>query len=185
MTTQYSLNPEIYKVETATISSACIGEHYGKKYLNLHFNYESGSAQAYPAWNLQGLLDSAVNNFIDFLQVNSLEEAKGNKIYALASQSDIFALFNPDTNQFFSLQARFHPEMYSDSLAKILQEKPDLNVEFLDSTEKLLVAFVASMPVKDELSQKMNKIAHNYMQYKHLSETIADKVETVTVKKKI
>lgn len=185
MTTQYQLNPQNYKVENATISSADIGEHYGMKYLNLRFDYQSGVSQGYPAWNLRELLDSAVNNFIDFLQISSLEEAKGKKVYALAANSDIFALFNPETNQFFSLQARFHPEMYHDAFVKILEEKPDLNVEHLDSTESLLVAFVASMPVKDDLSQKMNKIAHNYLQYKHLSDTIPDKVTQTTHKKKI
>lgn len=185
MTTQYKLNPENYKVENATISSADIGEQYGMKYLNLHFNYESGSSQGYPAWNLRENLEPAINNFIDFLQVNSLKEAQDKNVYALASQGDIFALFNPNTHQFFSLQARFHPEMYNEAFAKILEQNPNLNVDNLDATESLLVAFVAAMPVKNELGQKMNKIAHNYMQYKHLSDTIPDKVSQTTIKKKI
>lgn len=74
----------------------------------------------------------------------------------MSSDSDTFFLFNPDNNQFFSLQAKFFPEQYKDVVKTYLQIKP--KILSLNSFDALLLSALKIQKTQDPLKEYLEKI---------------------------
>lgn len=190
MSDQYKLNPKDYQVEKATITRARVEDVYNTQYIALQLQCMSGKTVEYPAISLSNL-NAGVESLLQTLDVDSLPQVLQRTVYVVRDskqREDVFLLFNPDNNQFFSLQAQFFPQCYDDALKQMLQDKPEINISSLDKTEGLLVSVVMSLSPDNEYCQKMQKVVSTHLLYKNLVEKTEFKYnvsnETI-IKKKI
>lgn len=172
MKTQYQLNPKDYKVEEAKITRASIEQAYSVKYLALQLESTAKRTLEYPAINLSDL-NAGLKSLLQTMEVDTLPEVIHRSVYIVRDsqqREDVFLLFNPINNQFFSLQAQFFPESYDEALQTMLNDRPDLNINHLNKTERLLVTVVNSLSEKNEYLEQMQKVVNTHILYNNLLE---------------
>lgn len=155
----YQINKN-YEVREGEILSFEKNEHYDCLVLNMKvWIYNQG----YPPCKTLGGYDQQLNYLKEVFEVDNEKDLVGKKFVAICSPCDVFCLYNPENNQFFSLQAKFFPEKYAEALEEIKQQH---NIEFFDKLEdfnKLMTGVVKAQ--KDQnadiliFSQLMDK--HN------------------------
>lgn len=172
----YQINKN-YEVREGYIETVSKNEDYNCLSLTLKvwiFN------QGYPSCITNGGYEEQLSYLKEVFEVNNEQDLIGKKFIAICSSSDIFCLYNPDNNQFFSLQAKFFPEKYAQALEEIKKEH---NIEFfdkLDDFNKLMTGVVKAQKDKNAdmliFSQLMDK--HN------LKVKLEDKLEPTKHKAK-
>lgn len=149
-----------YEVREGHIESVSKNEDYNCLIINMKISVFN---QGYPACRTPGGYEEQLNYLKDVFEVENEQDLIGKKFVAICNSCDVFCLYNPENNQFFSLQAKFFPEKYAEALEQITKEH---NIEFfdkLDNFNKLMLGVVKAQ--KDQnadiliFSQLMDK--HN------------------------
>lgn len=150
-------------------------EEYGSiKYLNIELQYDNGCVQGYPACKLNSL-EEGIQYFNERFDVNKLEDAIGKRIWAIGGFASIFALINQENYKIFSLNAQFFPEQYDESVNKLKSQEEFKYLDGLNKHDTLLIATIAHMNPKSELSEDMKKVMNSYLLNKVLNEQLEEK----------
>lgn len=170
----YQINKN-YEIEKGSIYSIAKNEDYNCLNLNLKISVFN---QGYPACRTTGGYEQQIAYLKEVFAVENEQELIGKQFVAICSNCDVFCLYNPENNQFFSLQAKFFPEKYAEALEEIKREH---NIEFfdkLDDFNKLMLGIVKAQ--KDQNAEVL--IFSQLMDKHNLKAKLEDKLVPTTNK---
>jgi hypothetical protein len=131
-------------------------EEYGRmNFLSITFT-NSIFHQGYPVCNTKNGYAEQFQHLCETFEITKTSQLIKKKCIAMHSNSDTFFLFNPDNNQFFSLQAKFFPEEYKDVVQNY--SEIDSKILSLDSFDALLLAALKIQKTQDPIKEYLEKI---------------------------
>lgn len=165
-----------YDVILTKITKAEIDQYHGKNYLCIETQSDLGH-QNYPACNIKNL-DEAIDYFNETMDIKRLEDINNKEVYAISNFSSIIGLINKETNQIFSLQAHFFPELYKEDVYAIASKNSQHDLLNMPLSDALLLAVITSINPKTtppELIEKSIKIITSKVFSEKLDNVLATK----------
>lgn len=163
----YTINKN-YQVEEGEIISVEKAEGYNCLMLTMKI---SGGHQGFPACRTPGGYEEQIAYLKEVFEVSDERDLIGKKLIAVCSFCDVFCIYNPENNQFYSLQAKFFPEKYAESLKQVKEEE---NIEIynqLDDFNTLMIGVVKAQKNKNAI-----KILENFLDKQQLRIKLEDKL---------
>lgn len=115
----YQINKN-YEVTDGEIISVEKNEDYNCLVLTMKI---SVFHQGFPACRTPGGYEEQIAYLKEVFEVTDEKDLIGKKLIAVCSSCDVFCVYNPENSQFYSLQAKFFPEKYAESLKQVREEE--------------------------------------------------------------
>lgn len=127
--------------------------------------------QGFPACRTPGGYEEQLAYLKEVFEVTNEKDLIGKKLIAVCSSCDVFCLYNPENSQFFSLQAKFFPEKYAESLEAVKKEENIEIYDKLDDFNTLMIGVVKAQKDKNAI-----KILENVLDKQQLRIKLEDKL---------
>jgi hypothetical protein len=144
-----------YNVSELYIADIRKESYYEKNFLSISLS-DGTFHQGYPICNTQGGYKTQFQHLCDVFQLTKLSQFINRKCIAMQSQNDILFLFNPSNQKFFSIQAKFFPQNYSDILEQY--SHIDSDIQYLESFDAVLLSSLKLLTKPSELKTSLEHI---------------------------
>lgn len=163
----YQINKN-YEVTEGEIISVEKNDNYNCLMLTMKI---SVFTQGFPACRTPNGYEEQITYLKEVFAVNDTKDLIGKKLIAVCSPADVFCIYNPENSQFFSLQAKFFPEKYADSLKKVKEEENFEIYNQLDDFNTLMIGVIKAQKDKNAV-----KLLENILDKQQLKVKLEDKL---------
>lgn len=163
----YQINKN-YEVTDGEIISVEKNEDYNCLVLTMKI---SVFHQGFPACRTPGGYEEQIAYLKEVFEVTDEKDLIGKKLIAVYSSCDVFCVYNPENSQFYSLQAKFFPEKYAESLKQVREEEKIEIYDQLDDFNTLMIGVVKAQKDKNAV-----KILENVLDKQQLRIKLEDKL---------
>ena len=167
-----NINFNSYKSEASTIDICRLSNHGATEYIELGIS-KSWSHQNYPGIKLADINDG-VMYLKSIFEAEKLEDIQGKKCISFCSHSDVFLLYNPENQKFFSLHAKFLSKEYEHIIDDKEQYSTNLNIEDL-----IIYSFLSKIPYNELIEEPLSLIKNKVL-YERLHNEIDSKANNPT-----
>lgn len=133
------------------------------------------TTQGYPACRTKGGYQEQVDYLKEVFDVTNIEDLMNKNFLILSAPCDVFCLFNPENNKFFSLPAKFFPENYTDALKEIKDTLGYETSDKLDDFNLLMIGVIKSQKKQTEMIKHFDSVLGKANLYAKLSDDLSDK----------
>lgn len=134
----YEINPH-YEVSKGVFYDIRKNDDYNCLMINLKVSYYN---QNYPPCRTTGGYEQQLQYLKEVFEVQNEQDLIGKECVVLNSHCDMFCIFNPENNRFFSLHAKFFPEKYEEALKQVKTKQDNEVLEQLDDFNALMMGVV-------------------------------------------